>query len=140
MAATTTAHDELPTSRYAPLPRRGPPPLPARAMTPAQPLTARLVSVRLPNVVPRALAKAKLTIELPVDELTDQEVATITAWLHGRGSCAVVPSKSPPQRARDRVTTALVLSSRGVRARLRASLKAALVWTLARLTTRAGER
>jgi hypothetical protein len=134
----TNAHDELPTSRYAALPRRGPPPLPARGVMPVAPRAPRLVSVRLPNVVPRALAKAKLTIELPVDELNDQEIATITAWLHGRGSCAVVPTKSPPPpRMRERMTTAIVASSRGVRARLRAGLKAALVWTLALLTTRA---
>jgi hypothetical protein len=142
MAATTTAHDELPTSRYAAVPRRGPPPLPARAVMPLAPRAPRLVSVRLPSVVPRALAKATLTIELPVDELNDQEIATITAWLHGRGSCKVVPMKSPPPprvRALDRVTTAMVASSRGVRARLRGGLKAALVWTLALLTSRASK-
>jgi hypothetical protein len=107
---------------------------------PLAPRAPRLVSVRLPSVVPRALAKAKLTIELPVDELNDQEIATVTAWLHGRGSCKVVPTKSPPPPSvRDRMTTAIVASSRGVHARLRAGLKAALVWTLALLTTRANK-
>jgi hypothetical protein len=123
MVAATTSHDELPTSRFPVLKRPAPPPLPLRG---SQPVLA-------PIIVPRALGKAKLFIELPIDELDDQEIAQISSWLRGRATRVTV--RHP---ARERVVTAVSSFARSVRERVLRGLSTALVWTLTRLDKRNG--
>ena len=114
MVATASPNDELPTSRFAALPRQSPPPLPR--------------PVLVPIVVPRVLGKATLIIELPIDQLDEQEIAQISFWLRGRASSVVLR-----RSARERVASAVVSFVRDVRTRALARVKSALTWMLTHL-------
>jgi hypothetical protein len=95
MTASPSRFDDLPTLALPAL-KRVPPPLPPRRTLEAvgfvrgEQSSARLTPLRLPVVIPRALFRAKLLIELPLDELEPREIAQITTWLRGRGSSVVV--------------------------------------------------
>ncbi|MBX3191594.1 MAG: hypothetical protein KF819_31670 [Labilithrix sp.] len=117
MVAASKSYDELPTSRFAPLPRRGPPPLPSGS----RPILA-------PIIVPRALGKATLIIEVPVGALDDQEIAQISSWLKGRATRIAV----------ERGSALASLASLASRARTRTlrAISAVLVWLLARVDAR----
>ncbi|MDB4933242.1 MAG: hypothetical protein JWP87_214 [Labilithrix sp.] len=129
MAAAVARPDDRPTEPY-PVPsvpvRRVPPPLPPASQRPR-------------TVVPRALGKAKLVIELPLDALDDQELAEITAWLRGRASPVVV-RPTPLSLAAHQAGERIVTFARALRERVLDLVQSALVWTLSRVRRAEGRR
>ena len=113
MVSATRPFDDLPTTPFPALKRHALPPVP------------RLASP-IPVPVSRALAKGRLTIELPVAEMSDLEIVEIVAWLEGRTSKIHVRSNLG-------VAERIAKLVRSVRARVRGAMHAGLVWTLARL-------
>ena len=93
------------------------------------------MSLRLPAVVPPALARGKLTIELPISDLDEQEIAQITSWLRGRATSITVR-----RNRRDRLADAVHSAVKNARKRVLSAFRAALVWTLARVSTTPSER
>ena len=113
MVSATRHLDQLPTTPFPALKRCAPPPLPAQASP-------------IPVPVSRALAKGRLTIELPIAEMSDCEIVEVMAWLGGRASNVHVRSSLG-------IVERVVKLVRSVRASVRGAMHAGLVWTLARL-------
>lgn len=131
MVAATSRHDELPTTQFPTLKRSVPPPLPPPlpATSKAPRLRQRFMRVLPPVSVPGALRKGRLTIELPLEELNELEIAQITSWLRGRSFNVHVR-----QNLAARVAARVVIAVRAIRARIREAVHTGLVWTLSRLS------
>lgn len=114
MVSATRPFDDLPTTPFPALKRHALQPVPRPASPP------------IPVPVSRALAKGRLTIELPVAEMSDHEIVEIVAWLGDRASKVHVRSNLG-------VVERVAKLVRSVRARVRGAMHAGLVWTLARL-------
>jgi len=124
MVSATRHLDQLPTTPLRALKRQAPPPLPPLPLPRSLPPHASPI----PSSVARVLPNGRLTFELPIAELSEQEIAEIMAWLGGRASNVHV-RRNLHARGIDRV----VNLARSVRAGVRAAVHAGLLWTLARL-------
>jgi hypothetical protein len=129
MVAAASRHDELPTTQYHALKRSVPPPVPPPVPSKASRIPQRFMLVQPPGLVPRPLRKGRLTIELPLEELNEQEIAQISAWLQGR-SFNVHVRHNLAARAAARI----VIAARAVRARVREAVHTGLIWTLSRVS------
>lgn len=125
MVSATRHHDQLPTTPLRALKRQAPPPLPPPLPVPRS--LPQQVSP-IPPSVSRVLSNGRLTFELPVAELSDQEIAEIMGWLAGRASKVHVQ-----RNLRARGVDRAVKLVRAMRAAVREALHGALLRTLSRL-------